>query len=95
MELVGFELIKESETSLRKWEKNKVRESGIIVSSDENTITNKGDNVLVLDDKFLSRKNNYLETSLNLLKDCIDKPSFIVISEDLRTLDKVKRILSS
>lgn len=95
MEYIGFELIKDSETSLKKWDKNKIRESGILVSSDDYSVVSRSDNLLVIDDKFLSRKNNYLDISLKQLSSCEDKPSFIIISEDLRVLDRVRKILSS
>ena len=93
MEYVGFDVIKDNEKSLRKWEKNKVRESGIVVSSDDSTIISKSDNLLVIDDVAISRKNNYFDTSLKILCKCEDKPSFIIISEDLRVLDRARKIL--
>lgn len=93
MEYVGFEVIKDNEKSLRKWDKNKVRESGIVVSNDDSTIVSKSDNLLVIDDVAISRKNNYFEVSLKLLAGCEDNPSFIIISEDLRVLDRARKIL--
>lgn len=94
MEYVGFEVIKDNETSLKKWD-SKVRESGVLVSSDGASVVNRSDNVLVVDDKHISRTDNYLFTSLKMLVQCEDKPSFIIVSEDLRLLDKARKLLSS
>ena len=95
MEYIGFEVIKDNETSLKRWEKNKVRESGVLVSNDDSTIVNRSDNVIVIDDMYISRQDNYLFSSLKMLVKCEDKPSFVIVSEDLRLLDKARKILSS
>ena len=95
MEYVGFEVIKDKETSLKKWDKNKVRESGILVSNDEYSVVNRSDNVLVIDNNYMTRTDNYLFTSLKMLVKCEDRPSYIIVSEDRRVLERASKILSN